>query len=89
MAFASIILSLCISIMAYASWFGVLETLYCTHRADRIYFVGLTKARHEVKMKTMTSECSGKWLFSFDKKSIHHRAKVAHELKDWKIPREK
>ncbi len=70
------------------SWFGMLQTLYCTHRSDRLYFVGLTQQHHHTQARKLTNICAGTWKYSFDKTSIHYRRDLQLELKDWELPRE-
>lgn len=88
MIFTSVLVSLFISILTFASWFGLLETLYCGHRADRLYFVGATTQQHEEKPRQQQTQCSGSWSFSFGPTSTHSRHQLSIELKDWEIPRD-
>lgn len=88
MFFASVLVSLFISILAIGSWLGLLETLYCGHRADRLFFVGATTQLHEEKVREFQSQCSGTWSFALGPTSTHSRHQLSLELKDWDIPRD-
>lgn len=89
MFFSSILLSLFIAIISFSAWFGILETINCTHRADRIYFVGMTRQLNQPeKQSDLSIRCAGNWKFHFAQKSKHHRRKISHQLNDWGVPRE-
>lgn len=88
MFFSSLILSITIALSVCIAWFGLLQTLHCTHRADRLYFVGLTLQTHQQEARTQQLNCSGEWQFNFDKESLHQRRKIKHVLNDWGLPHE-
>ena len=89
MFFSSLLLSLSIGVIAFSAWFGILENLYCAHRADRFYFVLLTKFQHQTnEPHKKVINCNGRWQFHFDKTSNHERVKRQHSLQDWGVPHE-
>ena len=88
MFLSSVLVSLFISFLAFGSWFGLLETLYCGHRADRLFFVATTTQHHQDEPRELNTFCSGKWTFTLGTSSIHHRHKISLQVEDWGIPRE-
>jgi len=88
MFLSSILVSLFISLLTIGSWLGLLETLYCGHRADRLFFVGATTQQHEEKTRELQTQCSGDWSFNFGPTSTNSRHHLALELKDWELPRD-
>tara|TARA_R110000868_G_scaffold408565_1_gene691917 strand:- start:1452 stop:1724 length:273 start_codon:yes stop_codon:yes gene_type:complete len=90
MFLSSLILTISIVITASLSWFGLLQTMHCSHHADRLYFVSLTRRLNEKDPapKHLNSICSGSWDLYFSTKSEHSRRKLVQSLNGWKIPRE-
>lgn len=89
MFLSSVLVSLFISLLTIGSWLGLLETLYCGHRADRLFFVGTTTQQHEDQPREQNTDCAGAWSFSFDTTSNHPRHNFSLQLKDWELPRDK
>ena len=90
MFLSPIILTLTIVVSSCLAWFGFIQKGICSHQADRYFFVTVTNNLHQTDTTNQekTLRCQGRWLFTFEKQSIHHQKKLTMQLDDWGIERE-